>query len=121
MRYIEGLGVNAMYDSNDKMIETADRIGRLHNEFDELVSVATEGAREYALDNGGIDANGLIAQMMMDSGLFPSFVDPDLAGGSPDTVMTPTQKANLVHIAAHMGPDWCQALYHAAVFMTKVA
>lgn len=31
------------------------------------------------------------------------------------------QKQRFIAIAEHLGPDWAQALYRAAVFITKVA
>jgi hypothetical protein len=49
----------------------------------------------------------------------------DGAGDDPDAIFegtfNVTQKQRLVALATHLGPDWAQALYHAAVFITKVA
>lgn len=60
----------------------------------------------------------IVAQLMMDN-LFPHPCDPEADANWPDELTT-EQKKFLVVVAAHMGPDWCQALYRAAVFMTKV-
>lgn len=35
--------------------------------------------------------------------------------------LSPQHKLMMVEMADHMGPDWAQGLYRAAVFVTKVA
>lgn len=74
-------------------------------------------AREtlYELDKTPTPEN-IIAQILMDMlGVGTNWSDPT------EGKFTTAQKARFVEMADHMGPDWAQALYHAAVFITKVA
>lgn len=46
----------------------------------------------------------------------------DCFGAGPDRPLADAnEKKFWVDVAEHMGPDYCQAMYHAAVFMTRVA
>ena len=62
----------------------------------------------------------ILAQLLMIE-FFAHDLDPEKGVTDPIGVLTTEQKAFLVRIAGHMGPDYAQALYHAAVFVTKVA
>lgn len=81
-----------------------------HNQFDTNAKNLIEACREPLLE-GPVSATEeeLIGQVIMNM------------LGECEASMSARQKARLVLIADHMGPDWCQALYHAAVFMTRVA
>lgn len=82
---------------------------KFHNNFDNALGELLEGPREVLMDYGEEPTvEQIIAQIIMD------FV------GNPDG-MDADDKVRLVKVADHMGPDYAQALYHAAVFITKVA
>jgi hypothetical protein len=92
-----------------------------HITFDEVTKPLIEQARDTLVET--LDApptrEQVIAQLMMDN-LFAHPCDPEAARDWPN-LLTTEQKQSLVAIAGHMGPDWAQALYKAAVFITKVA
>lgn len=94
---------------------------RFHAEFDAEARALLEPVRETLLESTeSCTAEEIIGQMLM------NFINDDgFTGDDPDSAFAGrfnvTQKQNMIAVAAHMGPDWCQALYHAAVFMTKVA
>jgi hypothetical protein len=60
----------------------------------------------------------IIGQLLMEQ-LFAHPCDPENTGRDIGTLTTEA-KSSLVRIAAHIGPDYAQALYRAAVFITKV-
>lgn len=96
---------------------------RFHKKFDAEMEAITEFTRDALLEGPGTcSREEIVAQIMMDN-LFPNVCDPEAS--DYDEVfkgkLTRDQKVVLVGIAEHMGPDWAQALYHAAVFITKVA
>lgn len=74
-------------------------------------------AMAMAVEGKLIEPEELFAQLTVSADvmghLLLQFLD------DPDTI-TIEQKQRLVIIAEILGPDWCQALYHQAVFMTKV-
>lgn len=92
-----------MHDFNEQLSTT-----EIHQRVDEIAKDLVEGAREFALDNGTVCREQVIAQILMDN------------LGPPEGLDMET-KQRLVVMAGHMGPVWAQALYHAAVFITKVA
>jgi hypothetical protein len=92
-----------MHDFNEQLPTT-----EIHQRVDEIGKTILEGAREFALDNGTICPEQVVAQIIMDT------------LGNPDGLDMAT-KQRLVVMAGHMGPDYAQALYHAAVFITRVA
>lgn len=104
----------------DTQTSSVDKVTALHNSFDAIVSDVTQGAREFCLDNEGMTRDELIGQILMD------FINDDgFTGDDPqsafDGKFNVKQKQNMIAVASHLGPDWAQALYHAAVFITKVA
>lgn len=79
-----------------------------HQDFDTNLRELMEPVRETLLESvTSCSREEIIGQLLMN----------ELC----DEPMTVDQKARLVRIADHMGPDWAQSLYHAAVFITKVA
>lgn len=96
-----------------------------YEQFDENAKAILEPARDTLLECGPATARPeeIVAQILMNflGGTdFPHFDDSqthDTCSGQ----FTADQKAFMVRMADHMGPDWAQALYHAAVFITKVA
>lgn len=95
---------------------------KFHREFDECVRPIVEAAREVMLETSlEVTREAFVARIMLDN-LFPNHLEPELAnGGDPCKIMTTEQKKFLVGIAGEIGPDWAQALYRAAVFITRVA
>jgi hypothetical protein len=95
---------------------------RFHNDFDATVEAIMEPVREALLEGSGeATREAIVAQLMMEN-LFPHPCEPGNDGdGFFSGRLTREQKVTLVSVAEHMGPDWTQALYHATVFMTKVA
>lgn len=91
--------------------------GGFHQIFDENVRELMEPVRETLIESvESCTSEEIIGQLLMN--LLGDYEDPDkVIAGS----LSVDQKARLVRIASHMGPDWAQALYHAAVFITKVA
>lgn len=95
-------------------------IGTFNESFQSIADPIMDGVCED-LFNQEIEQptrEQIIAQLLMDQ-LFAHPCDPQ-SDGNPATLTTAV-KESLVRIAAHMGPDYAQALYHAAVFITKVA
>lgn len=92
-----------------------------HSEFDLQVRALMEPVRTTLLESvESCEPAEIVGQLLM------NFLNDDgFAGDDPDSAMNGKfnvrQKQNLLAVADHMGPDWCQALYHATVFMTKVA
>lgn len=66
-----------------------------------------------------------LAQLMMERltavPLDPEDEGPDTRAGGGIAVLTENNKVRLVRMAHHMGPDYAQAIYRAAVFLTKTA
>lgn len=92
-----------------------------HEQFDSNVRTLMEPVRDTLLESTeSCTKEEIIAQLLME------FINDDgFTGDDPDSAFAGKfnvkQRQNLVAVAAHMGPDWAQALYHAAVFITKVA
>lgn len=85
-----------------------------HEMFDENVRELMEPVRETLLESvESCTSEEIIGQLLMS--LFGDGYD----FGTGD--LSAELKVRLVRIADHMGPDWAQALYRAAVFITKVA
>lgn len=82
-----------------------------HLTFDSNAKVMMEPVRDVLLESvSSCTQEEIIGQLLM-----------NLLGDNGEGQLTARLKQRLVAIADHMGPDWTQALYHAAVFMTKVA
>lgn len=98
----------------------SDAITALHTRIDEVFGEIADRAREGLLDLSAdaITDEAVIAQILMEE-LFAHPCDPE--SGGEITALTSENKVRLVRMANHMGPDYAQALYHAAVFITKVA
>lgn len=91
-----------------------------HAEFDAATKALLEPVRNTLLESSGTcTREKIIAQLMMEN-LFAHPFDPEAGSNWPECLTT-EQKKFLVGVASHMGPDWAQALYRAAVFITKVA
>jgi hypothetical protein len=104
-------------------IEAYDATTRFHNEFEATAKALLEQVREDLIEGAmTCTREEIIAQLIMNN-LFPHPCDPEV--GDYDGVfkgkLTREQKVMLMGVAEHMGPDYAQALYHAAVFITKVA
>lgn len=96
---------------------------KFHKRFDAEMKDISDFTRDALLEGQGTcSREQIVAQIMMDN-LFPNPCDPEAADydGVFKGRLTVDQKIVLARIADHMGPDWAQALYHAAVFITKVA
>jgi hypothetical protein len=120
------LGVNAM-NNNDTPLSIAaaqadaNDVGEFHDAFDAEARNIMERAREALLEGPfTCSREEIIAQIIMEE-MFAHPCDPGLPKGADVGYQTTDMKASLVRIAGHLGPDWAQALYHAAVFITKVA
>lgn len=101
LRFLSGAGVHTM--NNETTTSSA-----FHKAFDANARTILEPVREQLLESvESASPEEIIGQMLM-----------ILLCDDP---MTAETKVRLVRMADHMGPDYCQALYHAAVFMTKVA
>lgn len=87
----------------------------IDSHFRLLRDVVEEALMNEVHEGRHITLDKLLAQLLMYT-LNNDSVD-ELSSGQFDVEM----KQRLVAMADHMGPDWAQALYHAAVFMTKVA
>lgn len=86
-----------------------------HRTFDLNVANMMEPVRDTLIESvASCEPEEIIGQLLM------NFLD-DGVDDAVDGRFTTAQKARLVAVADHMGPDWAQALYHAAVFITKVA
>jgi hypothetical protein len=91
-----------------------------HKAFDNEMEGIVEQTREALLESSGsCTREEIVTQIMMDN-LFPHPCDPE-SGEAWPSGLTTEQKKFLVGVASHMGPDFAQALYHASVFITKVA
>jgi hypothetical protein len=94
---------------------------QFHRDFEAVSQPILENVMEELLEGPGTcSREEFVAQLLMNE-FFPHPCDPDLNGNDPTEIMTTEQKKFLVGVASHMGPDWAQALYRAAVFITKVA
>ena len=78
-----------------------------------LLEPAEDNMISSVADTGlPLTANSLMGQLLMCwLGEFDQREDP----------LSTSAKINFMETAAWMGPDWAQRLYHAAVFITKVA
>lgn len=100
------------------IIDNADLSTNFHNEFDAMIRPIVEAAREVMFETAlEISPDAIIAQILMN--MLGEFANEgtDVFDGHINTKL----KARLVSIADWMGPDWAQALYHTAVFITKAA
>lgn len=85
-----------------------DMSAKFREVFDANVKELMEPVREALLESSATcTTEEIIAQLLMNC-----LADKELG------VMS---RHGLLDIADHMGPDWAQALYRAAVFITKVA
>jgi hypothetical protein len=92
-----------------------------HVEFDKNVRELLESIRDGLLESTeSCRREEIIGQLLMEF-----IADDGFTGDDPESYFAGKfnlhQKQNFMAIASHMGPDWSQALYHAAVFITKVA
>lgn len=95
-----------------------------HARFDELVKPLIERARDTLIEtvnhHDDLTATMIEAQMLMNL-----LDDGDVSVHGPDASIngkfSTAHKVVFLEMADHMGPDWVQALYHAARFMTRVA
>lgn len=84
-----------------------------HTTFDSNVREMMEPVRDTLIESvESCTSEEIIGQLLMS--LLGDGYDFATANLSTDL------KSRLVRIADHMGPDWAQALYRAAVFITKV-
>lgn len=67
---------------------------------------------DHAADGRPVTAETVLAQLLMEFLADATDADLELDGAG---------KVRLAQMAVHMGPDWAQVLYRAAVFITKVA
>lgn len=104
--------------------ETCGVITEAHNKLDAILFDIRESIEEAILNDAcerrPVNRSTVLAQIIMealnDGGV--SELGPDATfKGRYDKDM----KVHLVEMADQMGPDYAQALYHAAVFITKVA
>ena len=111
-----------MEELRTESLNADNEAARFHDQFYRSSAAMMERLRDELLEGPcSCTDEEMVAQLMMIY-LFPHPCDPELnAGDDPTTRMTTDQKKFLVGVASHMGPDWAQALYHAAVFITKVA
>lgn len=90
-----------------------------HETFDRNVRAIMEPVRDTLIESvNSCSIEEIIAQVLMNLLDLP---DNENGGPAEHGTFTADTKARLVHIGDHMGPDWAQALYRAAVFITKVA
>lgn len=86
--------------------------------FDALAPSVLEHAREPICEGGeDITESNIVAHLIMvqmDRGARDS-------DGYFEGKFSVETKKTLIELAENLGPDWAQALYHAAVFITKVA
>ena len=100
---------------------TQDETDNFHRRFNKQAGAILERVREALIDYGPEPTGEQItAQILMDmigdGGVSPLGIDASLKGK-----YTLEHKQRLLAIAEHMGPDYAQGLYHAAVFITKLA
>lgn len=94
---------------------------QFHAAFDAAVRSIMEPVRNTLLElTESCTKEEIVGQLLM------NFLNEDgFTGDDPDSTIVgrfnTRQKQNFIAVADHMGPDWAQALYHAAVFITKVA
>lgn len=100
-------------------------VDKFHKDFDAIADDLlgpSSVVRETLLEGAGTcSREEILGQLMMEN-LFPHDCDVDNCAldDMQKGVLTREQKVFLIGVADHMGPDFCQALYHAAVFMTRV-
>ncbi len=97
---------------------------KAHREIDDAILIGFRDAVEEAMLNEAYEGRSIteeavFAQLIM-TRMFAHPSDPKNPEGDI-TALTTENKVRLVRMAAYMGPDYAQALYHAAVFITKVA
>lgn len=94
---------------------------QFHQAFDANVKALMEPIRDGLLNSTvSCSPEEIIGELLM------NLINNDgFTGNDPESAFAgkfnTKQKQNLVAVAHHIGPDWAQAFYHAAVFMTKVA
>ena len=90
---------------------------RFHAAFDSNARDIMEPVRLSLIESvESCSRDEIIAQTIM------NLLGSDMDNGDPCAGRLGRElKVRLVTVAEHMGPDWAQALYHAAVFITKVA
>lgn len=88
-------------------------MNNFHEVFDANARAILEPVRQDLIESvNSCKPEEIIGQILM------KWLDGE-DGRGPDDYIVNKQRA--LAIAEHMGPDWCQALYHTVVFMTKVA
>jgi hypothetical protein len=101
---------------------THDETTATHILIDETLSNWRDLIEQAVLDaaEAGYTVNEatIFAQVMMNA-ITAHWLDPENKDGF--SVLTAENKKRLVDMASTAGPDYTQAFYHAAVFMTKVA
>lgn len=91
-----------------------------HAEFKRISDELLEPARYPLLEGPStVTRESLLAQLLMNE--LARGGDPEDLDLTFDGKFNAAQKASFCRLADHMGPDWAQALYHAAVFITRVA
>jgi len=85
---------------------------KFHQEFDRNAKEILDPVREALIESvESCTKPEIIGQILMNF----------LGDGNDKGHFSADEKTFFVHMADHMGPDWAQALYHAAVFITKGA
>ena len=110
------------YDADKARGQINEILSGFHNEIDEIIDGFHEDITEALLNEAAmgrsITEETAFAQLIMER----MFAHPLDLENTPDiAVLTSENKVRLVRMATHLGPDYAQALYHAAVFITKVA
>ena len=93
------------------------------SQFDKSIEALgiNDKIKEELFEQGAVPTLETVLAQVLINNLFPHELDPELHDNDPTEIMTTEQKVILMRVASHMGPDWVQGLYHAVVFMTKVA
>lgn len=107
------------YDADKARGQIDEILSGFHNEIDEILDGFRESITEALLNEvamgRSITEEVAFAQLIMER-MFAHPLDLENTAG-----LTSENKVCLVRMAAHLGPHYAQALYHAAVFITKVA
>jgi len=112
-------------DNMDRLLAASDAADKttqqFHLDFDENVLQLMEPVRTALLESTESCTEAeIIGQLLMNFINNGGFTIDDHEA-TFEGRFNLRQKQNFMAVANHMGPDWTQALYHAAVFMTKVA
>lgn len=110
--------------SDESIQSSCDEITAAHNKLDEILADIRDCISEAILDDAcerrPVNRSTVLAQIIMEAlndGGVSELGHDAVFKGRYDKDM----KVHLVEMADQMGPDYAQALYHAAVFITKVA